>query len=179
MIELRISVSLLLILARFVIRFELLFSGVDPRIFLKIKIRLKLVFSKILDVQLGSVELNLNLNADMTDTRFLQQLEKEFRIITKIKTTDQNHDRVWNQIRHTNKFTEDLKEEIMNSTELVQIHTAKLTISEPTVDIIGNIFISVSLLLVRYNINCRRLYYYYIMINQLTPQITTSTTPYI
>ena len=141
MIELRISVSPLLILARFVIRFELLFSGVDPGIFLKIKIRLKLVFSKILDVQLGSVELNLNLNADMTDMRFLQQLEKELRIITKIKTTDQNHDRVWNQIRHTNKFTEDLKEEIMNSTELVQIHTAKLTISEPTVDIIGNILL--------------------------------------
>ena len=99
------------------------------------------MFSKILDVQLGSVELNLNLNADMTDTRFLQQPEKELRIITKIKTTDQNHDRVWNQIRHTNKFTEDLKEEIMNSTELVQIHTAKLTISEPTVDIIGNILL--------------------------------------
>ena len=136
--ELRISVSLLMILARFVIRFELLFSGVDPGIFLNIKIPLQLVFSKILDVQLGSVELNLNLNADMTDTRFLQQPEKELRIITKIKTTDQNHDRVWNQIRHTPKFTEDLKEGIMNFPELVEIHNATLAVSEPTVDIIGN-----------------------------------------
>ena len=74
----------------------------------------------------------------MSDTRFLQQSEKELKIMAKVKTTDQNHDRVWNQIRHTNKFTEDLKEEIMNSPELVEIHNAELAVSKPTVDIIGN-----------------------------------------
>ena len=127
-----------MILERFVIKFELLFSDVDPRTFFKIKFHLKLVFFKILDVQFGSIELNLQLNADMSDTRFLQQSEKELKIMAKVKTTDQNHDRVWNQIRHTNKFTEDLKEEIMNSPELVEIHNAELAVSKPTVDIIGN-----------------------------------------
>ena len=127
-----------MILERFVIKFELLFSDVDPRTFLKIKVHLKLVFLKVLDVQFGSIELNLQLNADMSDTRFLQQSEKELKIMAKVKTTDQNHDRVWNQIRHTNKFTEDLKEEIMNSPELVEIHNAELAVSKPTVDIIGN-----------------------------------------
>ena len=127
-----------MILERFVIKFELLFTDVNPKIFWKIKYYLKLVLWKILDVQFGSIELNRQLNADMSDTRFLQQPKRELKIMAKIKTNDQNHDRVWNQIRHTPKFKEDLKEGIMNFPELVEIHNAKLAVSEPTVDIIGN-----------------------------------------
>ena len=138
MIELKIIVSLLFLLERFVIEFELLFSDVNPKIFWKIKYYLKLVLWKILDVEFGSIKLNRQLNADMSDTRFLQQPKKELKIMAKVKTTDQNHDRVWNQIRHTPKFTEDLKEGIMNFPELVEIHNAELAVSEPTVDIIGN-----------------------------------------
>ena len=132
------KVSLLLILERFVIKFELLFTDVNPKIFWKIKYYLKLVLWKILDVQFGSIELNRQLNADMSDTRFLQQPKRELKIMAKVKTNDQNHDRVWNQIRHTSKFTEDLEEGIMNFPELVEIHNAKLAVSEPNVDIIGN-----------------------------------------
>ena len=142
--------SLLLILERFVIRFELLFSDVDPKIFVKIEIPLKLVFSKTLNVQLGSIELNLNLNTDMSDTIFQKQSEKELRIIARVKTTDRNHDRVWKQIRNKNKFTEDIQEKIMNSTELVEIQNAQLALSEPTVDIIGNILVVLNVLYTSY-----------------------------